>query len=98
MKAPIMYMEPCARFTKFMMPKTRVRPAAMRKSRTPSCRPLRAWMTNRLKLTIPPRGQAGGTKAARGHAFVLHFAHVVAVSTGGDHDGCGGRQHGYAGR
>src|SRR5690606_7621054 len=49
-----MYIEPCARLTKFMMPKTSVRPAAMRNSRTPSCRPLSAWMMNRLRLTIHP--------------------------------------------
>jgi hypothetical protein len=34
--APIMYSEPCARFTKFMIPNTSVSPAASRNSRMPS--------------------------------------------------------------
>src|SRR5690606_3158415 len=36
-----MYSEPCARLTKFMMPKISVSPADSRNSRTPSCTPLR---------------------------------------------------------
>ena len=40
--APIMYSDPCARFTKFMIPNTSVSPAASRNSRMPSCRPFSA--------------------------------------------------------
>src|SRR6266705_288678 len=35
-----MYCTPCARLIKSMTPKTRVRPEAIRNSRTPSCSPL----------------------------------------------------------
>src|SRR5512135_71136 len=36
-----MYWTPCARLMKFITPNTSVRPAAIRNSSTPSCRPLR---------------------------------------------------------
>src|SRR5262245_41548373 len=55
-----MYREPCARLTRFMMPKTSVSPAAMRKSMTPNCRPLSVCSRTRAQLTAgrappPPR-------------------------------------------
>src|SRR5689334_2661032 len=43
-----MYWTPCARLMKSMTPKTRVSPAAIRNSRTPSCSPLRVWTRTRL--------------------------------------------------
>src|SRR3546814_11220519 len=48
--APIMYSEPCARLTKFMMPNTSVRPAAIRNSKIPNCRPFKDWMIKRPRL------------------------------------------------
>src|SRR5215467_3073067 len=45
-----MYNEPCARLTRFMMPKTSVRPAAIRNSMTPNCNPLRHCSTTRSQF------------------------------------------------
>src|SRR5690349_24865321 len=45
-----MYSEPCARLTRFMMPKTSVRPAAIRNSMTPNCSPLRHCSTTRSQF------------------------------------------------
>src|SRR6266702_6424374 len=53
--------EPCARFTRFMMPKTSVRPAAIKNSITPSCSPLRVCSRTR---TIFMR-KAKGARSAR---------------------------------
>src|SRR5262249_49896932 len=39
--APTMYSEPCAKFTRSMMPNTSVRPAARRNSSSPNCKPFR---------------------------------------------------------
>src|SRR4029077_6898924 len=55
-----MYSEPCGRFTRFMMPKTSVRPAAIRNSITPSCSPLSVCSRTRMRL------KGGGTKKGRG--------------------------------
>src|SRR5690554_3671769 len=90
-----MYIEPCARLTKFMMPKTSVRPAAMRNSNTPSCRPLSAWMMNRLKLTIRLSGPRRAAGAARGLSS-FQGAQLVEVRTGGDVHQCRRLQHGLA--
>src|SRR3954469_4717140 len=52
-----MYCTPCARLMKSITPKTSVRPAAIRKSSTPSCRPFRVWTMRRVKdmaLSYPP--------------------------------------------
>src|SRR5437868_1866862 len=51
--APTMYSEPCARLTRFMMPKTSVRPAAIRNSMTPNCSPLRHCSTTRSQFNGP---------------------------------------------
>src|SRR5262249_50883567 len=45
-----MYSEPCARLTRFMMPKTSVRPAAIRNSMTPNWSPLRHCSTTRSQF------------------------------------------------
>src|ERR1700716_3734144 len=50
--APIMYSDPCARFTKFMIPNTRVSPAAIRNSRMPSCRPFSACVRKRPTVIL----------------------------------------------
>src|SRR5438067_2247759 len=42
-----MYWTPWARLMKSITPKTSVSPAAIRKSSTPSCRPLRIWTRRR---------------------------------------------------
>src|SRR6185295_9589701 len=52
-----MYSEPCARFTMFMMPNTSVRPAAIRNSITPYCRPFSSCSKRRGKFT---RGEPCG--------------------------------------
>src|SRR5262245_58750817 len=54
MYAPTMYSEPWARLTRFMMPKTSVRPAARRNSITPNCRPLRTCSTTRRPVNAAP--------------------------------------------
>src|SRR5690606_38811326 len=96
MKAPIMYMEPWARFTKFMMPNTSVSPAAMRNRRTPNCRPLSAWIMKRLKLTIHPCRLCGrSAQTALGRAL-LQVALRRKVSAGCDMHPAGGTQHGFA--
>src|SRR5271166_6610266 len=46
-----MYCTPCARLTKSITPKVKVRPAAIRKSRTPSCSPFRVWTARSAKDT-----------------------------------------------
>ena len=50
--APIMYSDPCARFTTFMMPNTSVSPADSRNSSTPSCSPLSSWVKNRPVVMV----------------------------------------------
>src|SRR5688572_10802361 len=81
-----MYSEPWARFTKFMMPKTSVSPAASRNSRTPSCRPFSACVTSspvstrRYRLG-PPGGQGrpGGWPARPSFHLALLVVRVGAV-------------------
>src|SRR6476661_1866730 len=43
-----MYCTPCARLMKSITPNTSVRPAAIRNSSTPSCRPFRVWTIRRV--------------------------------------------------
>src|SRR5262245_57383045 len=62
--APTMYSEPWARLTRFMMPKTSVRPAASKNSMTPNCRPLRTCSTTRSPVNA-------------GSALPLHRALLV---------------------
>src|SRR5207244_3406572 len=55
-----MYWTPCARLMKSITPNTSVRPAAIRNSSTPSCRPLRVWTMSRERditgaLPLAPR-------------------------------------------
>src|SRR5690554_6139914 len=94
-----MYIEPCARLTKFMMPKTSVRPAAMRNSRTPSCKPLSAWMMNRLRLTIHPcpSWRAAATTAHHDrYCLLFQMALLGEFSTLGDLHRCQGFQNRFA--
>src|SRR5262245_39946312 len=49
-----MYSEPCARFTRSMMPKISVRPAASRNSSNPNCSPLR-HCSRTSSIRIPRR-------------------------------------------
>src|SRR5689334_20235033 len=51
--APTMYSEPWARLTRFMMPKTRVKPAAIRNSITPNCRPFRHCSRTSTRALLP---------------------------------------------
>src|SRR5215813_12543438 len=60
-----MYNEPCARLTKFMMPKTSVSPAASRKSSTPYWNPFNAWMMKRVGLMAGRRSRARPWSVAR---------------------------------
>src|SRR5262249_61582128 len=53
--APSMYWTPCARLMKSITPNTSVRPAAIRKSRTPNWRPFRTWTTKRPVDIAPVR-------------------------------------------
>src|ERR1700674_152123 len=51
-----MYWTPWARLMKSITPKTSVSPAAIRNSRTPSCRPLRIWSRRRAAdISLAPR-------------------------------------------
>src|SRR5919201_3956683 len=66
-----MYSEPCARLTRFMMPKTSVRPAAIRNSMTPNCSPLRHCSTTRSQLNGPVRLRLHRTLVIVGILVVL---------------------------
>src|SRR5712691_2720755 len=55
-----MWSEPCARFTRFMMPKTSVRPAAIRNSITPSCSPLRVCSRTSTRFMRKTKGARSG--------------------------------------
>src|SRR4051812_23171979 len=59
-----MYCTPCARLMKSITPKTSVRPAAIRNSSTPSCRPLSVWTMRRVTLMrcIFPLGPPSGER------------------------------------
>src|SRR5512137_1428651 len=52
--APTMYSDPCARFSTSMMPKTSVRPAAIRNSISPNCRPLSNCSKTRVLVIVEP--------------------------------------------
>src|SRR5262249_1300573 len=84
--APTMYSEPCARFTRSMMPNTSVRPAASRNSSSPNCKPFRhcstissiewsGWCPARGQRTA--KGRLPSSSAVRSRS--LHRALVVKI-------------------
>src|SRR5262249_53326950 len=87
--APTMYSEPCARFTRSMMPNTSVRPAASRNSSSPNCKPFRhcsvissiewsGWCPARGQRTA--KGNLSVLSAVRGRSrSLLHRALVVKI-------------------
>src|SRR5687767_12228880 len=74
--APIMYSDPCARFTMFMMPSTSVRPAASRNSMTPSCTPFSSCSKIRAKV-IKKRAPTSRPFSGCARALPLHLALLV---------------------
>src|SRR5215831_4293047 len=74
-----MYWTPCARLMKSMTPNTRVSPAAMRKSSTPSWSPLRVW-TRRRPVDMPAVRSPDGAKRNPGSASP-HSASLLRATT-----------------
>src|SRR5919197_5313084 len=72
--------DPCARLTRFMMPKTSVSPAAMRNSITPNCRPLRPCSTTSRRVMNDEKGGANGSRPpgpVRASSLPLHRTLLV---------------------
>src|SRR3970040_2131336 len=71
---PILYSDPWARFTMFMMPSTSVRPAASRKSITPSCTPFSSCSKKSSKVIKKGRGRPAPLLPGDGPPSPLHLA------------------------
>src|SRR5688572_16422417 len=72
-----MYSEPCARFTRFMMPSTSVSPAAIRNSMTPSCTPFSNCSKKRMNPMRKKRAGYDRPFAFSARALPLHLAFLV---------------------
>src|SRR5258706_8683369 len=77
-----MYSEPCARFTRFMMPKTSVRPAAIRNSITPSCSPLSVCSRTRTKFMPKTKGARSDRAPYRCRRPLLLSLHPAFLGVG----------------
>src|SRR5258708_22838555 len=78
-----MYSETCARLMKFMMPNTRVSPAAIRNSMTPNCRPFsvcskrRGKFTEAVRSSCKKKGASAPLSVRRLRESPLHLAVLV---------------------
>src|SRR5881394_1552661 len=82
-----MYSEPCARFTRSMMPKVSVSPAASRNISRPSCTPFSTWIS---RYSIAPSNETGALTRSRSPSCPcgsLHRALFVVGILGGGHRG-----------